>query len=274
MSENPINSGFGAAQSASQGANSNGQSGGQAAQPGGGQRQDVTPNPRSEGHSPARAARQQSAGGTPAEQKIKLGEVEYSETQVRDALKSAAERDIRQRSLPADPNGYEVKLPENFKAPEGLAFQFDQNDPALAEFKRIAHAHGLDPTVFQDALGAYASTEIKKLQQTNSLIAKNRERLGSAVDARLAAVDQWMTAIAGDKAKPMIAALKQYPVVDTVEALETIIRRFSNQGGAEFSQSHREQQGEQGKIPDYENMSFTQRRAAQDALNTRGGPRR
>jgi hypothetical protein len=254
----------GSSQGGSQGA-AGPQQGGQSGQPAPGQpaRQQPTENPRATGHSPARDARQAAAGGKQqGEQTVKIGDQEYAAETVREAIARKVETDLRRSSLPKDPNGYEIKLPENFKPPEGMQFQFDANDPALAEFRRIAHARGLDPAVFQEALGAYASTEIRKLEQTNRLITANREKLGSAVDARLTAVEQWMTAIAGDKAKPMMTALKQYPMVETVEALETIIRKFSSQGGADFDQRHRAEQ-DRGEIPGYDNMSFEQRRMHQ-----------
>ncbi len=109
------------------------------------------------------------------------------------------------------------------------------------------------------------------MQQTQQLVSANRQKLGSAAEARLNAIDTWMTAIAGDKAKPMMAALKQYPMVETVEALETVIRQFSSQGGAQFDQRGRVQAG-QNEIPGYDGMNFMQRRAAQDAANR--GPKR
>ena len=231
-------------------------------------------NERSRGHSPARDAREAAAGGQQTEQSFEIDGVKYEGKAVRDALAAKAAADVRKSGLPADPNGYQIALPSSFKAPEGMAFEFDANDPLLGQARQAAHEEGLSQEQFSKMLGLFAADKVGQLQNTQKLVAANREKLGSAADQRLNAIDQWMTAIAGGKAKPMMAALKQYPMVDTVEALETVIRRFSNQGGAEFNQSHREQQAEQGKIPNYENMSFTQRRAAQDALNTRGGPRR
>jgi hypothetical protein len=52
-----------------------------------------------------------------------------------------------------------------------------------------------------------------------------------------------------------------------VEAFESIINKFSRQGGTPFSQGHREGAPPAGKIPGYENMSFEQKRAAQMRMN-------
>jgi hypothetical protein len=52
-------------------------------------------------------------------------------------------------------------------------------------------------------------------------------------------------------------------------------RAFSNQGGVEYSQSHRAQQEEQaGRIPGYDNMSFAQRRAHQMQQQFGRGPQK
>jgi hypothetical protein len=48
-----------------------------------------------------------------------------------------------------------------------------------------------------------------------------------------------------------------------VNAFEKLQAKMSNQGGAGFSQQHRAQQDDT-KIPGFENMSFEQRRFAQD----------
>jgi hypothetical protein len=54
--------------------------------------------------------------------------------------------------------------------------------------------------------------------------------------------------------------------------MENLMRQFSNQGGVDFSQSHRENAPETGKIPGYENMNFVQRRVTQMQMN-RPSPR-
>ena len=46
--------------------------------------------------------------------------------------------------------------------------------------------------------------------------------------------------------------------------LENFMTRQTTQGGAAFSQSHRVPPESPAKIPGYENMSFEQRRLAQD----------
>jgi hypothetical protein len=54
-----------------------------------------------------------------------------------------------------------------------------------------------------------------------------------------------------------------------VRGWEKIMTRVSGQGVGTFSQAHREPPASNGKIPNYENLSFEQRRAAQTALRNR-----
>ena len=86
---------------------------------------------------------------------------------------------------------------------------------------------------------------------------------GQPAPQRLYALETWFKAKIGDKSNILISTLKEYPIVSTVEALESVVRLFSSQGGGSFSQSHRAAEEDTGKIPGYDQMSFAQKRAAQ-----------
>lgn len=182
-----------------------------------------------------------------------------------------AEQDIRKNSLPAAPDKYEVKLPQGFQPPAGIEFQFDMNDPAIAEARKVAHARGVDQETFSDMLGVYAATKIA--EQTRLAGARDAEmsKLGSAAQNRIEAVSTWLKGRVGTKADVLVNQLAKFPHAGLVESLEEIIRQFSHQGGAQFDQRGRQQQEETGKIPGYENMSFKERRVAQmQQANGRG----
>ena len=219
--------------------------------------------------SPARDAREQAL--EPSERKIKLGDAEYAETDVRAALAHKIEAEARKAALPQSPDKYEIKLPPDFKPPEGVKFEFDMNSPELKRFREIAHQRGMDQESFSDALGVYAANKVGELQRLS--VARNAElaKLGSAAPARLDAIETWLKARVGTKANVIVAQLKNYPVASMVETFEGLMRQFSGQGAADFSQSGRQQQEDTGRISGYENMSFAQRRAAQDADAARRG---
>lgn len=176
---------------------------------------------------------------------------------------------MRKAAIPAAADKYEAKLPADFKAPEGMEFQLNADDPALAQFRTIAHKRGMDQETFSEALGAFAAVKIAEHQQLTAGRTAEMTKLGATADARIGAVETWLTAKVGDKAAPLIAQLKSFPVAAHVETFEGIIRAFSSQGGTSFTQSGREGEAEKGKIEGYENMSFEQRRHAQEMARAR-----
>jgi hypothetical protein len=184
-----------------------------------------------------------------------------------------AEQEARKQGLPQSPDKYEIKLPEGFKAPEGMQFEFKTDDPVLAQFREIAHKRGLDQETFSEALGAFAANKLAEHQAITTGRQAEMEKLGATGPQRLEAVETWLKAKAGDKAATLISTLKQFPVAANVETFEALMRAFSSQGGASVTQSGREGAEDAGKIAGYENMSFTQRRMAQMTQKAAGGGR-
>jgi hypothetical protein len=225
-------------------------------------------NPRAQGRGPAHDVREQQQD-TVVESKVKFGDgTEYSESQVRDALAHQAEQQVRKQSLPKTKDDYQVKLPADFKPPEGVTFEFDKNDPGLARAREIAHARGIDQESFSDLLGVYAANKISEQQTLGVNRAAELSKLGSAANQRIDAIDTWLKSRVGDKGNLLVAQMKNYPVAAMVESFEAIIRQFSNQGGADFSQSGRQQQEQQSKVPAFTGSNFGEVRAAQDALHS------
>ena len=224
-------------------------------------------NPRTRGHSPSRDLREQQQD-TAIESKVKFGDgTEYTESQVRDALAHQAEQAVRKQALPQSPDGYEVKLPADFRAPEGVKFEFDMRDPALAQFRALAHARGMDQQTFSDALGVYAANKIAENQNLHKARAAELGKLGSAANSRIDAIETWLKSRIGAKAGLFVAQMRNYPVAAMVEGFEDIIRGVSNQGGVDFSQSGRAQQEQKPQVPAFDGTNFAQVRAAQDNLN-------
>jgi hypothetical protein len=202
---------------------------------------------------------------------FRLGDgVEISEKDVRAALAQKVENEVRRAALPASPDKYEIKLPSDFRAPEGVRFEFDPNDALLKSSRELAHKRGLDQEAYSDFLGLYAANRITEQQQLGTARAAELSKLGTAAQGRIDAIDTWLKARVGAKGALMAAQLRSYPVAVMVEMYEDLIRQFSGQGGADFRQDGRQQQDNTGGIPGYENMNFSQRRAAQDAAAARG----
>lgn len=225
-----------------------------------GQPQQAQDNPRARGHSPARDLREGQPGQVP-DRKITIGGIEYTEAAINDAILAKTAENSRVLSLPQSADAYELKLPADFTAPAGVAFEFDQKDPLLAEARKAAHELKMDQAGFSRMLGIYAANKIGEIQTIN--VARDAElaKLGTAGSQRIDAVKNWLNARLGaDKGNAMQQMLV---TAKHVEAIEDLIKLFSSQGGGSFRQSGREGEEERGKIPGYENMSFEQRRGAQ-----------
>ena len=221
-------------------------------------------NPRARGHSPAQDARQQQQ--TPAEVMVKFADgSEYKEADLRTALGERAEVASKKATLPASPDQYRIELPADFVPPENVRFEFDSKDPALARARELAHKRGIDQETFSEMLGVYASTKMGEAIQQAKLRDTNMRALGTAAPQRVEAVATWLQARAGPEGKAFADFLRKFPSSQIVKATENLMRAFSNQGGSDFSQSHRAAAEDPGKIPGYENMSFAQKRAYQMA---------
>lgn len=171
----------------------------------------------------------------------------------------AAEQ-TRKLTVPA-PEKYEVKLPADFKAPEGLTVEFKQDDPLIAQARAIANKRGLDQEGFSEFLGLYAATKVGEQQQFKAAFDAEVGKLGANATARVTAVQVWLRAMGGADAEPLAKVLEIAPVAGTIVALENLMKRFSGQGAAAFTQSGRES----GEVPMTEEkwkpMSYAEQRA-------------
>jgi hypothetical protein len=240
-------------------------------------------NPRARGHSPARdhwEAVAERAAGEPApapasEQpapetgpKITVGKYQVSEAELAAMMDRQAHEDLRKATVPAAPEAYEAKLPADLKLPGGQEYKFDVNDPSLIAARNLAHSKGWSQNDFSEALGIFAShiagQEALIAEQSRAEIAK----AGVNAPQRMDAVTRWITAEVGEAdAKPIRATI----VTDAhLRFYERLMNKISSQGSASFSQQHRVPADDK-PIPGYENMSFEQRRYAQDQLAARRG---
>lgn len=187
---------------------------------------------------------------------------------VSDLAAFKAEQDIRKNSLPQAPDKYEIKNSPNFKPPEGVKFEWDQNDPLLKNAREVAHKRGMDQESFSDFLDLYAANEISKQQNQSRFNESERAKLGPAVDQRIDAVETWLRARVGAKAERWLGVMRSHPVAEQIEIFEELARQFSHQGAADYSQSGRQQPDATQKMP-AELKTFEQKRAWQDAQSGR-----
>lgn len=183
-----------------------------------------------------------------------------------EAFRSAEES--RRLTLPQSPDAYELKLPADFKPPEGVEFKFNVDDPLLARAREFAQKRGLDQEGFSEMLSLYAAVQVQDAATIQAAKQAEIQKLGVNGPARVDAVQRWLKSVGGEDAAALVGVLDYAPVAGTVKALEGLMKKFSSQGSGSFNHSHREQP-EAGKIAGYEGMSFEQKRFAQDQQRTR-----
>jgi hypothetical protein len=240
-------------------------------------------NPNTRGHSPARDAReaaaaarqpgaeqpgdQQQPGSQPpaGDAEVTIGDIKIAPEKFREIMARQGAEDARKLTLPASPEAYELKTSERFTPPAGVKFEFNKDDPVLAQARQLAHARGMDQQTFSDFLDVYASDRIREMTKVNT--ARNAEivKLGTMAPQRIDAIKTFLHGTLGSE---LGGALEMMLCTERqVRGFEKIIERVSRQGGTQFSQAHREGEPPAGKIPGYENMSFEQKRAAQMRMN-------
>jgi hypothetical protein len=147
--------------------------------------------------------------------------------------------------------------------------KFNTNDPSLIAARNMAHSMGLSQDQFSQILGVYAShvagQEAVLAERSRAEIAK----AGVNAPQRVDAVSKWITGMVGAAdAAPIRATL----ITDAhLRFFEGLMSKLTSQGSASFSQSHRVPADDKTSIPGYANMSFEQRRFAQDTQRNRGG---
>ena len=242
-------------------------------------------NPRSVGHSPARDMREQAAARaqsgeaqaaapatndpqTPAAtegQKFKVGKFEVSEGEIAAMMDRQAQDDLRKATIPPTAAEYKLALPENLKLPGDAQFRFDEagSKATFDAAKAWAHSRGLSQSDFSEMMGIYAShvaqQEVALAAAAHAEIAK----AGTNAPQRVDAIGKWIRGEVGDAdARPILATI----VTDAhLRFYERMYQKITSQGSASFSTSHRVP-ADNKTIPGYENMSFEQRRFAQDQL--------
>jgi hypothetical protein len=191
--------------------------------------------------------------------KQKIGEMEFTEQELRDYLTAKGEAELRKASLPASAADYKADLPANFEMPAGVEFKINESDPLLIDARAWAHAKGFDQATFSEMVGIYASSKAKETAELNAAHAAEVAKMGANGTQRVTALEIWLRGVVGDKlAGPMRSMMV---TADIVKGLETLQSKFSSQGVATFSQAHRTPQEPAGRASDaeYATMSQAQR---------------
>jgi hypothetical protein len=170
-----------------------------------------------------------------------------------------AAEDSRRLSLPQAPEAYKVELPGDFVAPDGVKFEFNVNDPLLAQARTMAHQSGMSQENFSKMLSLYAGAQVANAQAVT--VARNAEiaKLGTTGPARVDAVTTFLKSFLGD-AEGSTLASRMFTAQD-VQIVEKLVAKITTQGGASFKGNGREPPPAGGRVSDeqYAKMTPAQR---------------
>lgn len=170
-----------------------------------------------------------------------------------------AAEDSKRLSLPQTPDAYKAELPADFKTPEGVKFEFKQDDPLLAQAKTMAHGMGISQENFSKLLGLYAGAQVGTQQEINT--ARNAEvaKLGAAGTSRVTAITTFFKATLGDADGAQLAS-RMFTAHD-IEIAEKLVARFASQGGGSFSASGRQPDvGNKIDNATWDKMTYTEKK--------------
>jgi hypothetical protein len=241
-------------------------------------------NPRARGHSPAieqreaaaaRAAGEPPAGDDPqapaanSVEKVRVGKFEVSEGELASMMDRQAQEDLRKATAPPTPAAYKLELPADVKLPGDakVTFGSDPESLAAADAARAwAHKKGLSQSEFSELLSiqahSVAATELKIATYARAEV----DKLGANGPQRIDGLSRWIIGEMGnEKARPIIASMA---TAAHVEFYEKLLSKQTSQGAASFSQQHRVAPDDKS-IPGFANMSFEQKRFAQDQRGNR-----
>lgn len=146
-----------------------------------------------------------------------------------------AEADSKAAGLPESPDKYEVRVPQEFKLPEGITLPngpdgkpldintlIKSDDARLEAARNFAHQNGFDQAQFEGLVGMGVALDLAEKSRFDAAIQAEVEKLGGKGQERVNSVMQWLGAKVGGElaaaVEPMIMTAKQ------IQAFEAIMR--------------------------------------------------
>jgi hypothetical protein len=131
--------------------------------------------------------------------RLRIGEIELSEQDVRGLLERKGLEDSRKALMPASADGY--TLPVDMKLPPGVEFKWSVDNevlgPALGQAKQIAFDAGLSQDQFGKLMAVYASAQINEQQQFARAQAAEVAKLGELANVRMDSLKTWLSSQLG-----------------------------------------------------------------------------
>lgn len=194
------------------------------------------------------------------------------------SFRAAAEsKDLAFKAALPTPDAYKNDLPSDFKAPDGVQFQFRADDPLLSQARTLAHQMGMSQENFSKLLGLYAGAQVATQQQVTA--ARNAEiaKLGATGPARIDALTTFFKAQLGEAEGAQL--MSRVFTAKDVEIAEKVVAKISGSGA--FNAGGREPPEAPGKLSDEqlaklspaEKLDYTRQRSAQKQMPDWKDPR-
>lgn len=157
------------------------------------------------------------------------------------AVKAA--NDARIAALPKDAAGYAIAPPKDFKVPDGWAI--DEKHPLAAPVRAIAHKHQLSQEAVSDLVQAQGEAQMAEDKAQNDKRAAETAKMGPNVTARVTAIKTFLGGLLSPQAATdLLGDDNNYGLVvysaKALDYFEELQRKFSSQGGANYSSGGRE----------------------------------
>ena len=178
-----------------------------------------------------------------------------------------AEQDSRRALMPESADKYELKLPADFKVPEGFVppdgqdISINADDPRVAMARDYVHGLGGTQEDFEKIVAMGVQADIAEQMEFETRKSQEIEKLGSRGSERFSAATQWLDA------KGLSALGRVMIAADQIEAVERLMsmNRQDTRGNGSAKRDGQSSNGIEG----YETMNFRQRMAAIDAMKAR-----
>jgi len=210
-----------------------------------------------------------------AGEKIRVGEFEVSEGEVRDMLAEKAQRDLARAQIPADANGYKLELSADLPLPAGIEIRFDNPDDSASvqAVQEWAHKTGLSQGQFSEMLSIKAHREAANHQIIAERARAEVDKLGSTGPQRIDALTKWIRSEMGDiDGRPIVASMC---TAAHVKFYEKLFNKVVNGGAGSFRQTGREVENRGVDAETYNSWSYSEKKAyAERASAANPGRRR
>ena len=167
------------------------------------------------------------------------------------AARVAAE-DVRRATLPDSPDKYEVKLPADFKMPEGLSYQIDDKSPLIPQLRQLVfdvdHGKVSGQEAMSRGLALLAGNAAQERARVDAFFSDAMTKLGASGPVRLDAADRFFKAYLGETDGKMLMNAMGNAVA--LPLLEKMISKITGEGKGSFTATGREPPQAPGRVPE------------------------